>query len=57
MSSGFLIAAAVAIAVFIIGFAVVGRLFIGRLKGEDVEAEAEGRRPGHRPDGGKPKAH
>ncbi|MFD5869456.1 hypothetical protein ACFWGD_12735 [Corynebacterium sp. NPDC060344] len=48
MSSTVLIIAMVAIAVFIVGFAVVARLFIGRLKGEDEEitrAKEEGREP------------
>ncbi|WP_295625523.1 hypothetical protein [uncultured Corynebacterium sp.] len=48
MSTTVLIIATIVIAVFIVGFAVVARLFIGRQKGVDAEvAEAaeEGRRP------------
>ena len=48
MSTTFLIIAMIAIAVFIVGFAVVARMFIGRLKGEDeeiVRAREEGREP------------
>ena len=48
MSTTVLVIAMIVIAVFIVGFAVVARLFIGKQKGYDAEvAEAaeEGRRP------------
>lgn len=48
MSTSVLVIAMIAIAVFIVGFAVVARMFIGRLKGEDeeiVRAREEGREP------------
>ena len=48
MSTTVLVIAMIVIATFIVGFAVVARLFIGKQKGYDAEvAEAaeEGRRP------------
>ncbi|MFC3849097.1 hypothetical protein ACFORJ_02800 [Corynebacterium hansenii] len=51
MSSTVMAIAMIAIAVFIIGFAVVARLFIGKQKGYDeeiVRAKEEGREPDER---------